>query len=142
MEKTKLEFNCVLDQISPAKLNVIKKIIVSPKNLVGTWVNCNKATPNVLNVIIGYRRGVLTVHMFGNCGPTPCDWTEEKGLAYAENVGSIEAVAFSVFHKPSFKETIITGHLCNGCLIVEMFNHFTDGSHRSDYYLRECFYRK
>ena len=101
-----------------------------------------KATRGLVKVIIGDRRGKLSVHVFGACKPTPCDWKRVKGLAYAENVSSIEAIAFSAIYKFGFKETIVTGHLCNGCLVVETFNHFTDKSGRSDYYSRECFCRK
>jgi hypothetical protein len=138
----KLKLNTPFEKISAAKLKATKKKGVSPKNLVGTWVNCDRATRGLVKVIIGNRRGTLTVHAFGACHPTPCDWKKVKGLAYAENVSSSKAVAFSAFYKFSFKETIITGHLCGGCLFVETFNHFTDNSGRSDYYSGECFCRK
>jgi hypothetical protein len=42
-------------------------------------------------------------------------------------------------YKFSFKETIVTGVLDSGSLRVETFNHFTDGSGRSDYYTRRYF---
>jgi hypothetical protein len=37
-------------------------------------------------------------------------------------------------YKFGFKETIVVGVLDRGSLIVETFDHFTDGSGRSDYY--------
>ena len=139
MGKTKFESNFALDKISSAKLKAVQKKLASPKALVGTWVNCDKATRGIVKVKIGNRRGTLVVNVFGACHPTPCDWKTVKGLAYAENVSSNKAVAFSAVYKFGFKKTIVTGHLCSGCLIVETFNHFTDGSGRSDYYSRDCF---
>jgi len=55
------------------------------------------------------------------------------------NVSSSAAVAFSGRYKFSFKEAIVTGVLDSGSLIVETFNHFTDGSGRSDYYTKGYF---
>ena len=40
-----------------------------------------------------------------------------------------------------FKNTIVVGHLEGSFLVVETFNHFQDGSDRSDYYMRELFRR-
>jgi hypothetical protein len=54
-------------------------------------------------------------------------------------VSSSSAVAFSAHYKFSFKDTIVTGVLDSGSLRVETFNHFTDGSGRSDYYSRGYF---
>ena len=54
------------------------------------------------------------------------------GLAYAADVSSSAAVAFTAQYKFSFKDTIVTGVLDQRTLIVETFNHFTDGSGRSD----------
>ena len=142
MPGTGLGLNFALDKILPAQLKAIKKKKVSPGKLVGTWINCDKATRGLVKAIIGNVRGTLTVHAYGACVPTPCDWKVVKGMAYAESVSSVEAVAFSAFYKFHFKDTIITGHLCCGCMIIETYNHFTEGSGRSDYYSRECFYRK
>jgi hypothetical protein len=57
-------------------------------------------------------------------------------MAYADAVGSTPATAFSARYKFAFKETIMAGHLDSGCLVVEIWDHFTDNSGRSDYYSR------
>jgi hypothetical protein len=106
---------------------------VSVQPLLGTWNNCDKATRGVVQVILTAEAG-LTVQAFGACTPTPCDWGKVKGLAYAANVSSTPAVAFSAIYKFGFKETILVGVLDRGSLVVQTFNHFTDGSGRSDYY--------
>jgi hypothetical protein len=76
---------------------------------------------------------------FGACTPRPCDWGAVPGLAYAANVSATGAVAFSARYEFDFKEVIVTGVLDSGSLRVETFNHFTDGSGRSDYYTRGYF---
>jgi hypothetical protein len=59
-----------------------------------------------------------------------------SGLAYAESVSSSTSVAFTARYEFKFKETIVTGVLDSGSLRVETFDHFTDGSGRSDHYSR------
>jgi len=135
------EFKFVLDKISAAKLRTIKRKKVSPTALKGTWVNCDKNTRGLVKVVIGSRGGVLSVNAFGACVPRPCNWGRVKGLAYADNVASVDGVAFSAMYKFSFKDVIMVGHLCCGCMLIETYNHFTDGSGRSDYYSQGCFYR-
>ena len=138
----KQEFKAPLEKISAAKLKVVKKKKLNVKPLIGKWINCDKKTRNLVRVELGNQRGVFTVHPFGACTPAPCDWGTAKGLAYSESVSSTDAVAFKATFKFSFKRAIVTGHLCEGCLVVETYNHFTDGSGRCDYYTRNCFYRR
>jgi hypothetical protein len=76
----------------------------------------------------------IAVHAFGACTPTPCDWGQVNGLVYANNVATVPAVAFTASYTFAFKVTTIVGHLQNGALIVETFDHFTDNSGRADYY--------
>jgi len=125
----KPEFNAPADQSEDGAAAAA----VSVKPLLGTWTNCDKATRGIVRVVITDEGG-LKVQTFGACSPTPCDWGKVKGLAYAANVSSTPAVAFSAIYKASFKETILVGVLDHGSLIVETFNNFTDNSGRSDYY--------
>lgn len=109
---------------------------LSLKNLIGKWHNCDKDTRGVVRVVLGSKGSTLTVQVFGACTPTPCDWGVVAGIAYGESVSATEAIAFSAFYDAGFKETIVTGHLDNGTLILETFNQFKDGSGRSNYYSR------
>ncbi len=106
------------------------------KNLIGKWHNCDKNTRGIVRVVLGDKGGTLTVQVFGSCTPTPCDWGVVAGTAYAESVSATEAIAFTAFYDPGFKESIVTGHLDNGTLILEVFSKFKDGSGRSNYYSR------
>jgi hypothetical protein len=134
------EFNAPADQLEEAKAEEEAfAAVVGPAALVGTWNACDAATRSLVRVVIAASGSAITVHSFGACTPTPCDWGSVHGLAYAANVSSNAAVAFTAHYKFKFKETIVTGVLDSGSLRVETFNHFTDGSGRSDYYTRGYF---
>ena len=112
---------------------------VGPAALLGTWNACDGATRGPVKVVIAASGAGITVNVFGACTPTPCDWGKVPGRSYAADVSSTVAVAFSAHYKFSFVDTIVTGVLDSGSLRVETFNHFTDGSGRSDYYSRGYF---
>lgn len=112
---------------------------VSPTPLDGTWNNCDKHTRNLVKVVITSKGDTLLVHAYGACVPTPCDWGEVKGLAYASSVAGGPAVAFSALYSFGFKDTILTGHLDGASLVVEDFNTFKDGSGRANYFTRDHF---
>jgi hypothetical protein len=107
---------------------------VASAPLVGTWNNVNPATRDVVKVVIAAAGSGIKVDAFGACSPTPCNWGSVAGLAYAANVSSSPAVAFSAQYKFSFSQVILVGHLQGKNLIIETFTHFTDNSGRSDYY--------
>jgi hypothetical protein len=108
-------------------------------SLVGTWVNVNAATRDIVKVVLANNGGSLEVHAFGACSPTPCDWGQVKGQAYAASVAGGAAVAFTANYGFSFKNTILTGHRNGEHLIVDDFNVFTDGSGRSPYFTEGTF---
>jgi len=101
--------------------------------LVGTWNACDAATRNLVRIVVAPSGAEITVHAFGACTPTPCDWGAVPGLAYAANVSSPAAIAFTAQYKFSFSQVIVTGVIDNGSLVVGTFTHFTDKSGRSDY---------
>ncbi len=107
---------------------------ITPAPLVGTWVNCDHQTRGMVRLMIAASGPEITVHGFGACSPTPCDWGTVTGLVYSDNVTSTPAVAFTAVYTFNFKQTTIVGKLLNGALIVETFDHFTDQSGRADYY--------
>jgi hypothetical protein len=112
----------------------IEAIVVSTAPLIGTWLNCDHETRGLLRVMIEASGNEVTLHGFGACSPTPCDWGTVSGKVYADNVTSVPSVAFTALYTFSFKQTTIIGHLFNAALIVETFDHFTDNSGRADYY--------
>jgi hypothetical protein len=137
--QTKPEFRAPADNLHEEiqRLGLSKDLLVKaivPAPIVATWVNCDHATRGLVRLMIAPKGNEITVHAFGACSPTPCDWGVVNGLVYAPNVTSNTAIAFTATYTFSFKQTVIVGHLMNGALIVETFDHFTDGSGRADYY--------
>jgi hypothetical protein len=113
------------------------KLVPVATPIVGTWVNCNHETGGLVRVVIAPKVNAITVHAFGACHPTPCDWGIVDGMIYADSVATTPAVAFTAKYKFAFVETTIVGHLYRGVLFVETFEHFIDNSGRADYYALE-----
>ena len=112
---------------------------VQPAALIGTWSNCDHATRGLLKLVIAASGTGITVHAFGNCTPTPCDWGTVAGIVHATDVSSAAGIAFRATYKFAFKETVVTGVLDRGALVVETFDRFTDASGRSNYYSKYYF---
>ena len=110
---------------------------VAPEPLVGTWVNCDHESRGLVRLMIEPKGKEITIHAFGACQPTPCDWGVVNGTIYADNVTDVPAVAFVANYTFAFKETVLVGHLVKGSLAVETFDHFTDKSGRADYYSQQ-----
>ena len=115
---------------------------VFPGVLVGNWVNVNPGTRGIVKLSIGTAAGpTTTVHLYGACTPTPCDWGSVKGVSYSSEVASPRAMAFTALYSFAFKDAIVTGHLEGQLLVVEVYNRFKDASGRSDYFDKETFHR-
>jgi hypothetical protein len=108
-------------------------------SLVGTWVNVNAATRDIIKIVLTNDKGSLGVHAFGACSPTPCDWGQVPGQAYSASIAGGATVAFTANYKFGFKNTILTGHLNGEHLVADDFNVFTDGSGRSPYFTEGTF---
>src|SRR5690242_17250353 len=121
-----LEFRAPAD----LPLEVEPKAITGPGALAGTWNAGDGGTRAFERMVIAPSGAEITVQAFGACTPTPCDWGAVPGLTYAADVSSAAAISFTAEYTFSFKRVIVTGVLDNGSLVVETFNHFTDGSGR------------
>lgn len=139
---TKQEFRAPADLLHEEIVRLklpqnFKPELVVAHPLVGTWINCDHHTRGMVRIVIAANGKEITVHGFGACSPTPCDWGTAPGLVYADNVTATPAVGFTATYNFGFKQTAIVGHLLHGALIVETFDHFTDNSGRSDYYSQD-----
>jgi hypothetical protein len=112
-------------------------IAVNAEPLLGTWVNCDHASRGLVRVMISPSGKEINLHAFGACYPNPCDWGIVPAKVYAANIVTQPAVGFTATYSFGFKDTVMVGHLMNGALFVEIFDHFTDGSGRADYYSLE-----
>jgi hypothetical protein len=127
-----MKFNKPTEKLEPRRLDAL-----TLGSLVGTWKNVNAATRDIVEVVLTNTGGSLGVH--GACSPTPCDWGQVPGQAYAASVAGGAAVAFTANYAFGFKNTILTGHLDGKHLIVDDFNVFEDGSGRSAYFTEGTF---
>jgi len=109
-------------------------MVVTPAPLAGTWVNVNSSTKDLVKVVITASGSGMTVNPYGACVPNPCNWGSVAGTAYAANVSSSRAVAFSADFDFGFSRVTVVGHLHGSELLVETFTVFTDGSGRSNLY--------
>jgi hypothetical protein len=108
--------------------------VVSPSPLLGTWVNVDHKTRDLVRVMIAQQGNEITVHAFGACSPNPCDWNPVPGTVYSDSVALEPAVAFTALYKFGFAEVTLVGHLQKEALFVESLTHFIDHSGRADYY--------
>ena len=125
----------------PAEKTRVKTEALTLGSLVGTWVNVNAATRDIVKIVLTNSGGSLNVHGFGACSPTPCDWGQVRGQAYAGSAAGGAAVAFTANYMFGFKTTILSGHLNGVYLVVDDFNVFSDGSGRSPYFTEGTFRR-
>lgn len=138
---TKHEFKSPLDMLEPAAgfkgITLAAPLTVAPpldlKPLLGTWLNCDKDTRGIAKLELTALGTALSIHAWGACTPTFCDWKIVPAKAFADSVCTTPAVAFTALFKFSFVETTVIGRLQFGALFVETFDHFIDGSGREDY---------
>jgi hypothetical protein len=131
---SKHEFMAPSDVVEGLAEAKVAPAAISATPLAGTWSNSDPATRGIVKIVIGAAGAGVKVHAFGACTPTPCDMGAVHGSIYADSVGSNAAVGFLAHYKFSFKETTMAGHLESASLVLETFDHFTDGSGRSSYY--------
>lgn len=111
--------------------------------LLGNWSNLNHVNPGLVKLSLTKLWFLpflpFRAHAYGACSPTPCDWGAVVASAYSANVSSSVGTAFTAQYTFSFKQTLLAGVLTGNRLVVYEFNHFTDHSARSDYYMVETF---
>lgn len=98
---------------------------------------------NIAAIQIGVNGLAVTVHLFGACTPTYCDWGEVEALAYGPSVSSDLSSTGSVLTSQydfGFADVaVIIRRVSKVRLQVETFTHFKDSSGRSDYHYLEYF---
>jgi hypothetical protein len=101
------------------------------RDLNGTWVSADPDRGAFVRIVIDGT----TVHPYGACRPSGCDWGVIAGRIYCASVGSSLPVGMVATAVTNFDEVVITLLLePDGSLRVDSFTHFTDGSRRADYH--------
>jgi len=104
----------------------------------GYWKNIDPYTGGVTTLEIGVSGTDVSVHAWGSCVPTDCDWGEAyPSYAYGPSVSSdliSEALAISAVWTTSFSETLmIVRPAEKERLQADIYTRFTDGSGRTAY---------
>ncbi len=107
----------------------------------GTWVNIDPQTRGITKVVITTSPTPpddphVTVHAWGQCVPTDCDWGAVLAHAYCTNVQcNMVATARSItaVFTTGFSQTILVIRRAGTRLRVEAFDRFTDNSNRRNY---------
>jgi len=111
-------------------------------SLLGAWVNTNSATRGIVKVVLTTKKDALTVHAFGVCDPTPCDWGEATvNVVYADSLGSQRAIAFTAKYDFGFMESHLQANVSMGLLIIASFHIFKDEGERPNLFCREFYHR-
>ena len=84
------------------------------QSFVGEWINVDANAHSIPKLSVSLAGKDVSVHVWGACQPTPCDWGEVKADAYAENVSSNalnDATVLQGVFKTSFAERNFTVRL-------------------------------
>lgn len=98
-----------------------------------TWLPDDPTTAGIVKIEI---QGT-TVHVFGNCSPTACDWGLVTADIYARSVDapSTSPAAYQAHYSKRYADTDLSMSIeDDGSLLVQTFTHFKDHSRRKDYF--------
>jgi hypothetical protein len=96
----------------------------------GNWVNVDAKTRNLARITI---EG-MSVHPFGACSPTPCDWGVLPAKSSTTQAGTVRRAALVAVHTTKAEQNTLTIVVDpDGRLSVNVLTHFTDNSGRKDY---------
>jgi hypothetical protein len=103
----------------------------------GTWKNIDANTAGITKIGITTSAASATVQVWGKCHPEDCDWGSVEAFAFGPSVSSDLASSaqalLAIFNSGFAETTLIIQPAGSNRLKVTSFDHFTDGSGRSDY---------
>jgi hypothetical protein len=139
---------------------------IDPGPLLHRWRNADAASRGIVEVSCTWRDDRLLVGVVAAGPDGPIDWGERPATLYADmsatgggraaaspvtdgrstphyaDVSATDAgPAFDVTFDHGFLRVHLQARINLGVLVVAMFNDFTDGSGRADYFHREVFVR-
>jgi hypothetical protein len=135
-----LEFNTQTDTpLVIAGSAMVPSGQIDATRFVGNRVNTNKARAGIARVIITANAGTVSVHAFGACSPTDCDWGTVTATPYAKTADGTKAVSLTTAYDFGYKDSLLTIARDGELLKVSHYEHFKDSSDRSNYSLTERF---
>jgi hypothetical protein len=114
----------------------------APSRLLGTWTGLASATTKSIYALhCTAAGGGLAVRAHGVAHDGPVDWGTTDAQLYADAARPDAPPAFLVTFDHDYMRVHLQARINRGILVVCEFTEFTDGSGRSDYFIRECFRR-
>ncbi|HEX5119991.1 MAG TPA: hypothetical protein VFW65_32795 [Pseudonocardiaceae bacterium] len=113
-----------------------------PGALLGTWAALAPAvTKGIATLEVVPDGADVLVRAYGVGADGPVDWGTTRAELYADAHYLDNAPAFLATFDHGYMRVHLQARINRGCLVVCVFTTFTDGSGRSDYFVRECFGR-
>jgi hypothetical protein len=115
------------------------------EKLTGRWLNTNRETQGVAEILIEQDKDAFNVSVFGvGADGDRVAWPvmEAKVLANLEEEAGQRAVALAATFDFGFMKAETYFRVNKGVLVIVMSNTFQDESGRSNYVNREFFYRQ
>src|SRR2546423_4610888 len=122
----------VRDRVPAGGIRMVLPIDLRP--LLGGWVNYDETSTGINRVYIDDWEGTPTVRVFGASRPTPIDWGEVAGAAFADGVGGHQAVGFTASYDLDFAQVLLAGYLNKRLLVLDAYSMVTDGRGRANYF--------
>jgi hypothetical protein len=114
----------------------------APDELLGTWTGLASASTRGIHALhCTAAEGGLAVRAQGVARDGPVDWGTTDAQLYADAARPHDPPAFLVTFDHGYMRVHLQARINRGILVVCEFTEFTDGSSRSDYFIRECFRR-
>ncbi len=112
--------------------------------LTGRWVNTDKETHGLTEILIEQDSDQFTVSAIGAGPDGPIEWagTRAEVLANLEEEAGQRAIALAATFEFGFMTAETYLRVNKGVLVIVLFNVFRDHSGRSNYINREFFYRQ
>ncbi|HZB28663.1 MAG TPA: hypothetical protein VE465_00710, partial [Streptosporangiaceae bacterium] len=111
-----------------------------PSGLLGTWTClAPNATKSITAMECHMVDGEFTVRAYGFGADGPVDWGTTRGGLYADAAAPHDPPAFIATFDHGYMRVHVEARINRGVLVVCEFTKFTDGSGRSDYFIRECY---
>ena len=105
--------------------------------LVGTWINTNRDTKGITRFDISARDdGGIDVEATGSTA-----WPITPASVYGDRLDARDALAFSAVCDLGYADVHLQTNIKGGVLVVARFHRFKDGSGRSNFFMREFYYR-
>ncbi len=116
---------------------------LNAERLIGRWVNTNRDTQGLSEVVIEQEGELFTVRAVGVGEDGPIAWPEAEAtvLMNLEEEGGQRAIAFAATFDLGYMKMQAQIRVNKGVLAPVLFTRFLDDSGRADYVTREFFSR-